>query len=541
MKNSRSMKILAIALLCAVIVSIFGLSIRGLPGNPAAETLNSESWKLNGPLELSPERGRFALIYSLIEDHSLQFSLSVAHLAIPDLAVNRDGKYVSLFAPGSSFISMPGYLIGRFFGAGQIGAFATIAIFALLNFLLIYFIAIRLGAQNWAAFLGALTFSFATPAFAYGVNLYQHHISAFLLLLSLYLLLRYENYWSLALIWFACAASFVIDNPNIFLMLPVGLFALWKTKTLLSREMQRNNFNWSLLKTAITFLAVVPPLLFFLWYNTAAYGNPMQLPGTLPSVREIGQDGKPVTDISDQLTAPITDVQNTSNNSNNEKTAIGFFKTRNLYNGFYEHFISPDRGIIYFTPIILLGIIGLILLYRRNSRTVSLMVAILGVDILLYSMWGDPYGGWAFGSRYLIPSYALMSIGVALALSSKYRRWLIATAFFLLFVYSAWVNTLGALTSSANPPQVEVLSIEQQTGHEQKYTFMRNWEFLNGKYDSVGSKAAAYQIFAKNYMSATEYFSLVYGLVLCLGLVGIWQLFVDTRTPDKSSIKKQDE
>src|SRR3990167_4401427 len=105
-------------LFCAVIL---GLSIRGHPGNPKSNDLNSPYWKDDGPLELSPDRGRFVLTYSLVEDNSFFFSTDLARFTTPDLGYFK-GKYVSLFAPGLSYLLIPGYYLGRYFGASQIGA-----------------------------------------------------------------------------------------------------------------------------------------------------------------------------------------------------------------------------------------------------------------------------------------------------------------------------------------------------------------------------------------------------------------------------------
>ena len=64
-------------LFCAAILI---LGLRGIPGNPDAYTLNTQQWKPNeptesAPFELSPERGRYALTYSLVEDKSVQISV----------------------------------------------------------------------------------------------------------------------------------------------------------------------------------------------------------------------------------------------------------------------------------------------------------------------------------------------------------------------------------------------------------------------------------------------------------------------------------
>lgn len=512
--NKKFMKKIFVVIMGILVIFVYALSLRGLPGNPTAENLRSAVWRYDGPLELSPERGRYALTYSMVEDKSFQFSPDVANLAIPDLAYSKAGYFVSLFAPGVSFIVVPGYLIGKFFGAAQVGVYGLISMFAFFNFLLIIAIAHRLGIGRGASFLGALTFAFATPAFAYGVNLYQHHISVFLLLISLYLVIKYNNYISLSFIWFACALSVVIDNPNLFLMLPVGMFALFKMINIMRVDFSEGKRSISLLKGLATFIAILPPIIFFLWYNNVAYGDPFQLPGTLPSVSDIDENNKPISQKKN------SDVKDNPNEISKEKTAVGFFKTRNLYNGFYEHFISADRGIVYFTPVILLGILGLIFLYGEKPNISSLLVAVIGFNVLLYSMWGDPYGGWAFGSRYLIPTYAVLSIGIGSALYRYNKNWVFMFVFLVLFAYSAWVNTLGAITTSTIPTKAEVLLLEQRTGHEEKYNFMRSWEFLNKKYSDVGSKSFVYQVFVKKYLDARQYFYMVYGIVVLIVVMG---------------------
>lgn len=518
--NSPILSRAAFALVFILVTLALALGVRGFSGTPTALELGSDNWQKYGPLELSPERGRFALLYSIVEDHSLKFSLPVARLAVPDLAINEAGEYVSLFAPAVSFIASPGYIVGKMLGVSQVGAYAVIALFALMNFFFIRSIALRLGAEAWAALIGALTFSIATPAFAYAGTLYQHHISTVLLLLSLWILVHFRNIWSLAVVWFACSLSIVVDNPNFFLMFPVGIYSLMRLWELVRTEDVRKQIAKGVFGL-ITFVALLPPLAFFAWYNYEAYGNVIQLPGTLQGVDEIGSDGKPVKENTyEKETLTAEQLASLRQGGSKEKSAIGFFKTRNLYEGFYTHFLSPDRGIISFTPVILIGIIGLGLLYGRERRMTGLLIACIGANTLLYSMWGDPHGGWAFGSRYLIPTYALLAIGIAVALSHWRHSLAILVIFFPFFWYSLWVNSLGAVTSIANPPKFEVLSLERQSGYEQKYTFVRNWEYLNGKYQpAIKSKTFVYQFLAKDFMTARTYHQIVFGLGMAAILI----------------------
>lgn len=485
------------------IAVILALTLRGLPGSPGKGDLGTTKWMESGPFEMSPERGRFALTFSLIEDRSFYFDVPVARFVVPDLAISK-GNYVSLFAPLLSFIVIPGYIIGKFLGVSQVGAYSVIAIFALLNAVLIRLISIRLGAKSLAATLAALVFIFGTPAFAYGVNLYQHHISTFLILLSIFLLLKKKNLWTLLIVFLLCGASIPLDYPNLIFTLPIIIYAL---NGMISFKKIKETFSLKVnLLHLVTPVVIILPILFFLWFNYQSYGNPFQISGTLKTVKGIGIDGKP---LAPELLARQPGATFDIAKLNREKTISGFFKSRALLNGFYIHFISPDRGIIYFTPVILFGIVGAFLAYKRKVAMVTLLVAIIGANVILYSMWGDPWGGWAFGSRYLVPSYAILAIFIALLLT--YSKRLIFLIFFTLVAfYSIGVNTLGTVTTSAMPPKVEVLELEKLSGTVQKYTYERNWDFLV----SGRSKSFVFQALAKNYVTSLDYYQIILSLIL---------------------------
>lgn len=506
-------------------VVIFGLALRGLPGNPTPEMLNRLEWRDGGPFELSPERGRFAIVYSVAEDHSFIFSLSVARFVVPDLAINPRGEYVSLFAPTVSLLVLPGYALGKYFGIAQVGTFAVISLFALLNMILIKALVVRFGGRPLAGWLAGFTFVFATPAFAYGVNLYQHHVSTFLILISLYALFRWRGWVSLTLVWFICGLSIAVDNPNFFFMFPIGAYALGRI-VFPWRDENGVNIQFRPLYVA-TFLSIVVPVILLLAYNQSVNGDPFRLSGALPGVPSIGADGRPAqSELSQSLGVEDRGI-------GQDKNIIDFFGTRELLNGLFIHLMSPDRGVIWYAPTILFGIWGLIRLYGKRSGVASLLVSVLLANLLIYSMWADPWGGWAFGSRYLIPGYAILSIGLGLILHSWKKNVFILVVFMVVFAYSAGVNVLGALTSSANPPQVEILGLEKTTGKIQRYSYDRNWQYLHEK----GSKSFIYQIAGKNIMTAPQYYGLVVGLVILGGAVLTGGLIAEGRRDLQTVVK----
>lgn len=503
----KLLEMLGLSLLILFVTTVLLVSVRGKSGNPTSKELLSNDWMQNGPFELSPERGRYALLYSMIEDKSFSFSTDIARFATPDVAFSN-GKYVSLFAPLVSFTAVPGYLIGKSLGVSQVGAYATVCIFAILNILLIRLIAIRLGAGDLTATVGGLVFGFASPAFAYAVTLYQHHISTFLILATLYLILRFKNWISLFVIWLLFAASIPVDYPNLALMFPLALYA---TTRIVWLEKERGELILRIKPFHIlTFVSVILPLLFYVWFSHNSYEKPFQLSGTLKSVQSINEYGLPEKSssvINTPLYQPTIEPE-----LERKKSAVRFFKTRNMLNGLYLHFISPDRGMLFFTPIMLFALVGAFVLWKKDQKALALIAGVVGTNIVLYSMWGDPWGGWAFGSRYLIPSYALFAILISIALSRFARSSLFLLFFISIALYSIAVNTLGAITTSTNPPKVEVLALEKLSKVQEKYTFERNWDYLS----TVGTKSYAYNTYFNKYLSPTQFY---WGIVSLISFV----------------------
>src|SRR5260221_5743970 len=462
---SMILKVFFVIFVAAVLI----LSVRGLPGNPTPQELNTLSWKDNGPFELSPERGRYALIYALVENHTFHLAPDIARFTAPDVGY-LDHNYVSIFAPSVSLVGIPGYIIGKQLNMAQFGTFAWMAIFALLNVLLIRAVAIRLGANSLAASIGGIAFLFGTPAFAYAVTLYEHHLSTFLLLLCLYLLIRFNNLLSLFTIWVLYAFSFTVDYPNLFLLFPIAFAAFLRSSVI---EIIQRKFTLRIsLPRLLMMTGVIIPLAFCLWINQQSYNDPFTISGTVARVVGVNANGSP------RLWFDVykSQVSKTTQNVNLPPpgSIFTFFAPRNMMNGFYILLFSPDRGVIVYAPVVLFGLAGLYLGTKKKQKYVPLMLGIIGANLVLYSMWGDPYGGWAFGSRYLIPAYAILAIYTALLLTYLGKKRLFIFIFFIVFSYSVIVNALGAVTSNSNPPKIQADALSNIIHQRIEYTFVRN-------------------------------------------------------------------
>jgi len=499
---------------------ILAVSIRGLPGNPTTEDLLTAEWRNEGPFELSPERGRYALTYSIIEDNTVFFSPEIAKFVLPDVGY-RDGNYVSLFAPALSFIVIPGYILGQTLGVAQLGTFFVIALFALLNAILIKRVSMILGAGSKPSTIAALTFLFATPAFAYAVNLYQHHITTTLVLLGLYLTIKKQNLLSYMLLFFIFALGVSLDYPNFFILAPflIQLFFSKFLSVIQNRNTIALKFNFKLFFSVI---GVLLPVCFFFWFNNTSYGSPFNMLGgeSVEAVFHIEEDGQP------GIPPEYEEIFLEGGEAASETSTFSYFQARNMVNGLYIHLLSPDRGVLYFTPVILVGIIGIFVLYKSRNKYLPLLLSIVGVNLILYSMWGDPWGGWAFGSRYLIPSYAIMSIFIAMALTRYSRNILVLLVFAVLFVYSTAINTLGAITTSAIPPKVQAIPLEALTGKEEKYNYKRSWDFLKNN----GSKSYFYQEFLEDSIPAKDFYITLVSAISTVSIVTLIGVYLTNRT-----------
>jgi len=84
-----------------------------------------------------------------------------------------------------------------------------------------------------------------------------------------------------------------------------------------------------------------------------------------------------------------------------------------------ELLLSP-RGLLVVTPIVIMGTLGTVLLWRRGRRAeASVIAAVVAAYFVYDSGYWLPMGGGSPGPRFLIPALPFLALGTALA----WRRW----------------------------------------------------------------------------------------------------------------------
>ena len=114
---------------------------------------------------------------------------------------------------------------------------------------------------------------------------------------------------------------------------------------------------------------------------------------------------------------------------------------------FFGLLVSPSRGIFIFSPILLLGLWGLVASTRRHGDPLSRWSAAVffGV-VLLHAFRHDWWGGWSFGYRFTMDTVPLLILGMApLWNQLKTNRVLISLTSVLL-AFSLVVQVIGAFS-----------------------------------------------------------------------------------------------
>lgn len=486
---------------------LYTVTLRGVYGNPQGQSIKNNLDQATKPFELSPERDRFILTLSLAQDKSFALSPLLGEAAFPDDGY-YDGRIYIFFAPGISLLALPFYELGHMFQMAQVGAYFVISLFASTTLVFLFKISRTIFKMPvWASLVAPLVFGFGSTSWSYAITMYQHHVTTFFIISSFYAVWKFKQKgkfsWIWAMfVWTNYALAIGIDYPNAVLMMPVMVYFFFSSVSFIPK------FPELSISIRKGFLLTIIPFIMLMglhgYYNQVNFGSWKTLSGSLADYKSI-MDKKILNQKNGQ--EQIKDIQNS-------KQPVGFFKEEYVTNGLNILLFSDQRGILFYSPIFLLAILGMVAAFKRKTMEISILLATIAVDIFLYSSFGDPWGGWAFGARYLIPTMAAASLFIPFWLTEYGSTIYVKLTTFALFIYSAGISLLGALTTNALPPkgEADVLKIP--------HTYEWNFHFLqNG-----ASSSFLYNTFLSSHISLMGLYIVIYELLLGLAVIILFVL-----------------
>ncbi len=318
-----------------------------------------------------------------------------------------NGHYVSGYPVGPAIFATPFYLPSVVFGVprgnrifGELEKISAATIVA-LSVALIYLTATRLSSPGMAALI-AIAYAFGTSSLSVSAqSLWQHGPAQLALSAALYCLVRAreEPGWA-GIAGFPLALEVITRPPDALIAGPLAVYVLVYYR----REL------WKLI------VAALPPLLFQLWYNAKYFGDPLRLQFFREPSAAAGQ------------LAPAAALWDNP-----------FGK------GLAAVLLSPGRGLLFYSPILIFSLVALCLAWRRGGDG---LLRALGIGCVLtvamVSKWHSWEGGFSYGPRLL----ADLSPGLALALYPL-QDWLISgavvrIAFATLLTWSVTAHSIGA-------------------------------------------------------------------------------------------------
>lgn len=351
--------------------------------------------------------------YAMWSRHSFSLGTNESLLVQSVDLSNYAGNYYSAISPGFAILSFPFAALGftldgntlNVFGSALILDEAFVAISSAVATLVVYEIA-RIYASNRSSLVAALALTFASPLWPASTVLFIHGVSLMFSTLSIYCILRYARGRGgvgnlLASGIFLGLAGFV-EYVALLFVVPFALYAARRRTP----------------RAVLVFLAgfAVGPLA-QMAYNYVAFQNPLLFP--------------------EQFKTAATG------------SLLSRFDPYGIlvHSSFY--LVSPYRGIIFFSPIAILGIFALMRLAEEkvSRRDGFLFMSIFVITLVTYSSWTDWAGGLFYGPRFLILGLPSLMIPLAVLLdwkSSKKLGLLVLT----LFGISSFVEGVGALTTA---------------------------------------------------------------------------------------------
>lgn len=121
----------------------------------------------------------------------------------------------------------------------------------------------------------------------------------------------------------------------------------------------------------------------------------------------------------------------------------------NWFFGLFGLTVGPARGVIWYNPILVLAIPGVLWFWRRQRRILFLALALITVFFAVYAKWYMWHGGYSWGARFIVPTLPFLTLLAAPAWHALIRDralgWLGAGIGMALALTSLIVQVLGLL------------------------------------------------------------------------------------------------
>lgn len=386
---------------------------------------------------------RISLTLSLIEDGSVTINKYQEHTI--DKAKYK-GNYYSDKAPGLSFTALPLVAVSktllRLFGKNPhlndgklnwrllfILYFCTVftsGLFTAIAALLIYFLSLRIGASISGAVFAMLGFGLASPAWGWATAFFGHAMAGSCLFIAFTIIILLnqippEKKRDTLLGFLAGAAlswAVVVEFPSAVPLAVIMVFGISE-----AIKWDKKRAVRVLLSATIGGIIFITPLLI---YNFVAFDSPFSTgyshysPGVFPEMK---------------------------------KGLVGITYPKLL--ALFMILFSPYRGILWFSPILIIAPVGIYYIWRRpGCRGIALTIIIISMYYpLLNSSFINWNAGGSTGPRYIIPMLPFLCLSLSMMWTEIGLKW--KQALIALFSISFVISFICVSVSMYSWPHIQ--------------------------------------------------------------------------------------
>jgi hypothetical protein len=324
-----------------------------------------------------------------------EFDFLYRQTPLPYFLSHVGGHYVSSYPVGAALVALPVYVPSALGPVAGHSPFVeqleklSAALIVAVSVALIFLVARRLASPRFALVV-ALVYALGSSSLSTSSQaLWQHGPSQLAIIASLYCMVRgRDRPWWVALAGFPLAFSVICRPTDVLLALVVGLYVLI--------------YHW---RSFVGFVACgLPPVAFHFWYVWTYFGDPLHTQFPLDS---------------------------------------GIWSTP-IWTGLSGILFSPARGLLVYSPVFIVSILGTAMAWRRGGDPLLRAVSIGAViSIVLYSRWIMWWGGHSYGPRLLAdlsPTLALLLCPLERWLARSWARALLG----VLLTWSVLAHAAGA-------------------------------------------------------------------------------------------------
>lgn len=336
-----------------------------------------------GHLGTSDMRTEFAVAQAIVGRGDVTVATNLPYITL-EYVVGPDGQHYAGYALGPSLLLVPAALVGRIAGCSdpascpataqhdaEFAASFVDGVAAAVAVMLMFLLALDLGAALRPALGLALLFAFTTIEWAYAHEAFDVGPTATVLLLTMFAAHRGVRRDSLRwLIVSGAAAGFAVAMrvPSVICLPIFAAYIVANTWGLGAVALVRRSVAFG--------GPVAAALLVVGWYNWVRFGDPLQVGFSSVSINFAGP---PTTSVTGSTVAGVAGL-----------------------------LFSPGRSIFLFSPILIAALVGVPLLWRQHRALTATVLAVVVVNLVFYGTYANWWGGSGWGPRYLVPMTAFL-------------------------------------------------------------------------------------------------------------------------------------